>query len=113
MMKRRLKNTLGFFDLQTRKNLSQEERRSIKEDLLTQIAFLQHERLCHLLVTLAFALFTLLTACCAFLFYELGVYLLMGVFIVLLLPYIWHYYVLENGVQKLYTYYDRINSLPS
>jgi uncharacterized RDD family membrane protein YckC len=29
-------------------------------------------------------------------------------FIILLIPYIRHYYILENGVQKLYTYYDSI-----
>lgn len=112
-MKKRLNNALRFFEQQTRKNLSQEERRSLKEDLLTQIAFFQHERLCHLIVTLGFALLTLLTACCAFLLRLPGLYLLLGVFLALFLPYIWHYYVLENGVQKLYTYYDSINSLPS
>ena len=28
--------------------------------------------------------------------------------LILLIPYIRHYYILENGVQKLYTYYDRL-----
>ena len=26
--------------------------------------------------------------------------------LVLLVPYIWHYYVLENGTQTLYSFYD-------
>ena len=30
-------------------------------------------------------------------------------FLVLLIPYIFHYYRLENGVQKLYEYYDKLN----
>ena len=29
-------------------------------------------------------------------------------FFVLLIPYIRHYYILENGVQRLYEYYDQI-----
>jgi len=35
-------------------------------------------------------------------------YALTLLFLVLLLPYIMHYYTLENEVQKMYVQYDRI-----
>lgn len=75
---------------------------------LVQIGFFQHERLIHLLVTLAFALFTLLSVLTALLTEEPGPVLLGLSFLVLLIPYILHYYLLENEVQKMYRQYDSI-----
>ena len=75
---------------------------------LTQIGFFQHERLIHLLVTLTFALltigsvFTIIITC----YYPLA--LLTLLLMVLLIPYIAHYYLLENETQKMYVQYDEI-----
>ena len=33
---------------------------------------------------------------------------LLGLILVLLIPYIFHYYFLENTVQKMYVIYDRM-----
>ncbi|MCX5975377.1 MAG: hypothetical protein NTV33_00715 [Coprothermobacterota bacterium] len=67
-----------------------------------QVQFLQHERLVHLLVMLAFALFTL-AALSAFLFLpSVTTGALAGILILLLAAYVIHYYKLENGVQRLY-----------
>ncbi len=78
----------------------------------------QHERLIHLLVTLFFGflcLFGLVT-----LFFSLtSTILSLSLFASLLvltlftteLFYIRHYYILENGVQKLYGITDRLNAL--
>ena len=63
----------------------------IKQEHLTQVAFFQHERLVHLIVTITFAILELLTVCAY-----------------VLVPYIKHYYLLENEVQKMYKQYDRI-----
>ena len=67
-----------------------------------QIAYVQHERLVHLLVTLFFGLSALLTL----LVLVLHPRTLMGVLLLLLLallaPYLMHYYRLENGVQRWY-----------
>ena len=63
---------------------------------------LQHERLIHLLVTLTFGICFVITTELAIVFQNwiLGVVGLgLGV---LLLPYIWHYYKLENKVQSRY-----------
>lgn len=81
---------------------------AVLEEHLVQTAFFQHERLVHLLVTLAFALMdlgaALVTICTA----RLEAVALMLMFLVLLVPYVVHYYHLENETQKLYAQYDRM-----
>ncbi len=76
--------------------------------LLTWIGFLQHERLVHLIVLALFSLLTILSV---------GVFLLTGVwalialtvlFLSLTVPYIVHYYRLENGIQRLYCLYEQL-----
>ena len=66
------------------------------------IKFLQHERLIHLLVTLAFGV-KFLMAMLFTIFYANPLLLIIdGLLLVLLVPYLFHYFKLENGVQKLY-----------
>lgn len=80
----------------------------ILEDLLTQIRFFQHERLIHLIVTVTFALLEILSIFLT-VFIELPTAIFLSLIILcLLIPYIRHYYLLENEVQKMYTYYDKI-----
>ena len=81
---------------------------AILEEHLVQISFFQHERLIHLLVTLAFALMALASAVAAVLAPQLLTGALTLLLLVLLVPYIVHYYFLENETQKLYAQYDRI-----
>ena len=83
----------------------------VLEEHLVQIGFFQHERLIHLLVTLAFALFTLGGILAVFPTGELCAIVLTVLFLVLLIPYIRHYYLLENEVQKMYAQYDYILQL--
>ena len=75
---------------------------------LEQISFFQHERLVHLLVTLAFALMELGSAVAAIVAPAPLTAALMILLLVLLAPYIVHYYFLENETQKLYAQYDRM-----
>lgn len=75
---------------------------------LVQIGFFQHERLVHLLVTLAFALFAILTIFVTMFSPSPGLLALTILFLVLLIPYIQHYYLLENETQKMYQQYDQI-----
>ncbi|MGN0650806.1 MAG: hypothetical protein ACI4KM_10245 [Oscillospiraceae bacterium] len=79
--------------------------------LLQRIAFYSHERLVHLLVTLAFAIMFLLTLFMYLVVDGIGLLILCALFLILLIPYIQHYYFLENSVQRLYTYYYRIEHL--
>ncbi len=74
----------------------------------TQIGFLQHERLIHLLVTLAVALFMIVSAGIALMPGNTCFFLIVLILLVLLLFYVVHYYHLENGVQRWYAIYDKI-----
>lgn len=77
---------------------------------LNQISFFQHERLVHLIVTIAFGFFLVMMAAILLLTNESNLYVFILFFIitVTLIFYIRHYYYLENGVQKLYKQYDEI-----
>lgn len=80
----------------------------LRDYLYEQISFMQHERLVHLLVTLAFALF-MLVSYIAGIVYEVRWLILIGALISILeIFYIVHYYRLENGVQRWYLLYDEI-----
>lgn len=81
---------------------------AVMAEHLVQISFFQHERLVHLLVTLAFALMELLSALAAVITLQLIAAALAIALLVLLVPYIVHYYILENETQKLYAQYDRL-----
>ncbi len=81
--------------------------KSLKDEHLVKINFFQHERLIHLIVTLSFALLTLVSILiskyyCSFIFITI-------ILLICLVFYIVHYYYLENGVQYLYKQYDRMN----
>lgn len=82
-----------------------------KTELLVQIGFFQHERLIHLIVTVLFALMTILVFLLAVTNFSLWAGVLLLLLLALLIPYIKHYWLLENGTQKLYQYYDRLEDL--
>lgn len=107
-MEKRLKLYLEFYRSVAAGEKEIGERESFRREMLVQIQFFQHERLIHLIVTVLFALLAVITILASLIIQEPAVLLLCLMFIVLLIPYIRHYYILENGVQKLYEYYDRI-----
>lgn len=78
----------------------------LRTKILTQIQFFQHERLIHLIVTMTFALMTIVTMAASILSGSMLLLGLFGLLLILLVPYIRHYYILENDVQKMYEYYD-------
>jgi len=88
----------------------------LKREHLVQIGFFQHERIVHLIVTVVFAVLTMLAILMSFLLTALGTeggvswLLVVLVFMILLIPYIRHYYILENEVQKMYRQYDAIQA---
>ena len=75
---------------------------------LIQIQFFQHERLIHLIVTCLFAILAFAVFITLLFTFSIGLLLLFGALFILLVPYIRHYYFLENGVQKMYEQYDRL-----
>jgi uncharacterized protein YqhQ len=102
------------------KFLSEKHSDAEREKILTyheqQLTSFQHERLIHLLVTLFFGFLVVVSAPATILasyseaFNPLA--LPLGILTLLLLVvelfYIFHYYKLENGVQRLYRYHDAL-----
>lgn len=74
----------------------------------TKIAFFQHERLIHLIVMCLFAIVTCGTIICIAVTGKITLIPLAVLLLVLLIPYIKHYYFLENQTQALYKDYDKI-----
>ena len=110
-MKERILNYRNRIDNLINVNSEETDWDRVISEHLIQIGFFQHERLIHWLVTMLFALLT---------FMAVGVYLitgavyvlaLIGILLVLLVPYIMHYYLLENETQKMYAQYDRMLEL--
>lgn len=85
----------------------------VLEEHLIQVGFFQHERLIHLIVTVTFAVLEMISIFMTLLSFWMGegnpaLGCLTLLLLVLLIPYIRHYYILENEVQKMYAQYDRI-----
>lgn len=78
---------------------------------LIQIQFFQHERFIHLIVTFLFTIITI--ACVLFTVAKinLAIIILTCLSLILLIPYVKHYYLLENNVQKMYEQYDKMVEL--
>ena len=87
---------------------SKEELELIRQEHLTQVSFFQHELLIHLIVTVTFAILEILSLLMTLINADLFTLLLAVVVLILLIPYIRHYYILENEVQKMYKQYDAI-----
>ena len=87
---------------------SVDEVNNVISEHLIKISFFQHERLVHLLVTILFAIMDIIMLAVSFSTFNLQCFLLLFFFTVLLVPYIFHYYFLENSVQKMYMQYDEL-----
>ena len=105
-MEKRILNYRRYIDeLLTRSDVNWEA--IIKEHLI-QISFFQHERLIHLIVTITFAILEVIVIGLCVVSFTLGVGLLALALLILLIPYVRHYYILENEVQKMYWQYDEM-----
>ena len=112
MYKRRLKPALAYYEeLTSREGLTEQEACEEMKRLTVQIGFFQHERLIHLIVTVLFGLATVITIPAFLILQELSLLVLGALFLCLLFPYIVHYFHLENGVQQLYLYYNKLEIL--
>lgn len=105
-MKKRVLTYLKYIDeLLDKDDVEWEE--EIKKHLV-QISFFAHERLVHLIVTVLFALMTIVTILyCNYTGSMIALALTVAL-LVLLIPYIMHYYLLENSVQRMYVQYDKM-----
>ncbi len=80
----------------------------ILSEHMDKIAFMQHERIVHFLVTMMFAVVLAIFMVGMLLTDNMMLLVLVTIITVLLAFYIKHYYFLENTVQKMYKVYDRI-----
>lgn len=87
-----------------------EELEKIMAEHKDKIAFMQHERLVHFLVTMMFAVILVIFVGVHLVTENILVSLLVVIITVLLGFYIKHYYFLENTVQEMYRIYDEINA---
>lgn len=90
--------------------ISQSLDQAIK-DHLVQIGFFSHERLIHLIVTVTFAILCLMSMAMTVISFSISSFLLTIIFLVMMIPYIRHYYLLENSVQRMYEQYDSMKIL--
>lgn len=90
---------------------SEEEDINWEEEMkkhLIQIAFFAHERFIHLIVTVTFAILAFLVFLYTINNFSISMLLLIAALMILLIPYIRHYFLLENSVQDMYEQYDRM-----
>lgn len=100
-----MKQKINDYIIKLEKEIENKEIKTSQEDILTTIKFFQHERLVHLIVTVFAGISTILFLLGFIAFEQLPLLLLFVITICLFIPYIFHYYTLENGVQKLYDIY--------
>ncbi len=105
-MAERIKQYLAYIDgLLAGDNKDIDYEQECKQHLV-QIAFFAHERLIHLIVTVLFALMTVAVFLYTMSNPQPALFLLLFFILCLMIPYIKHYYLLENSVQRMYEQYD-------
>ena len=110
-MKKRIQSYMAYMDQQLEHNESGLSYEELCIEHEKQLAYFMHERLVHLLVTLTFAILAFVTFFMAVMNFSIGIIVLFFAFLILLIPYIMHYYLLENSVQYMYRQYDRLQQL--
>ncbi len=100
-MRRRVINYLNYLDEVTSSPMTEEDKEAFISNYLIQLDFYQRERLIHLIVTVTFALISVLSVVASlyvinpfFFIFILGCLILLGF-------YVRHYFFLERSVQKM------------
>lgn len=107
-MRERLLNYIDYMENITKKTLSSQQKDKVLKDFLIQMKFFQHERLIHLIVTVTFAIIAIISVLVNYTLQSIILLIFILGMLVMLFFYIRHYFFLERGVQKLYTYYDKL-----
>ncbi len=88
-------------------NKNKADEKFINEHLI-KIGFFQHERMIHLIVTVTYGLLDLLSFLIGIVFKSIIPVIIGYMLMCFLIPYIYHYFLLENCVQKMYRQYDEM-----
>lgn len=110
-MKKRINTYMDYIDGILKDGESSYDYSKIREEHKIQLTYFMHERSIHLFVTLTFALLAFATFILMYVSFSPELLLLFFAVMVLLVPYIMHYFLLENGVQKMYRQYDELTRL--
>lgn len=97
----------GFMDLNM-KDADIEKIREVLSEFEIKITYFQHERLIHLIVTVLFAILEVISIALILTDPSVPAIILSALFLVLVVPYVMHYYFLENSVQHMYKMRDQI-----
>ena len=108
LMKKRMKNYLANIDRLLYEDKGYTNWNHLINQHLIQIKFFQHERLVHLIVTVTFALLFMLSVILQYISFSIAGGILNALLLILLIPYIKHYYLLENGIMRMYEQYDEM-----
>lgn len=107
-MKNRVLTYMAYIDRILKEESEGTDYSELAKQHLVQLGFFMHERLVHLLVTLTVALLAFATFFILMFTFSIGLLILFILLLCLFIPYIMHYYLLENSVQKMYRQYDEI-----
>ncbi len=100
------KQLYGYIDTVQKRLKENDNLDELKESMKMNIGFFQHERLVHLIVTMTFAIMTVVSLSMSI--SQLYILPLFVLILALTVPYVFHYYFLENGVQKLQGLYNEL-----
>ena len=106
-MGKKLKNYVLYLEALLADRSKIEDIEKLKHDILIEIGFWQHERLIHLLITILFSLLLMSMIIVSFFYATIQSLALTLLLLCLEIPYIRHYYILENNTQKLYRIYEQ------
>lgn len=91
-------------------NINEKVKDEVLNEILINIGFWQHERLVHLIVSFFTGIAMVLVFIGSLAIDNFALFLLFMILLLLFIPYIFHYYFLENGVQKLYDLYNNLGN---
>ena len=107
-MKRRITTYLEYMDNLIDRDDEKTDWNEVYRLHLIKTELFQHERLVHLLVLMLVALLMMATVAISVISGYIYMLLVTAGLLILLVPYIMHYYFLENSVQKMYDQFDKI-----
>lgn len=88
-----------------------EELSALRKETLVQLGFMQHERFVHFLVCMLVGLAFFIVLGLVLYFRTVGLFLLDVLLLGMLVPYLLHYYFLENTTWRIYVLYNQLAAL--
>ncbi len=109
-MGKRIQNYVEFIKAFDINGCSKEEAVRMRDEMTEQMDLFIRERLNHLLLIIAIAVLTMMCYICVQVSNSTVFMLLAMILIILLLPLIRLYFIMDSSLQTIYDYYDRITA---